>query len=367
MPLQSNLPLHELAQAIVESSFDAIITKDLSGTITSWNRSAELIFGYVADEVVGKNITILFPPERIKEEAEIISRIGRGERVEHFETERRRKDGTVFPVSLTVSPIKSDDGVIVGASKIARDISTQKEYERQLVSQAKELEQFAYVASHDLREPLRKVAVYSELLVTRIGSAANPDTTKYAAFITDAVSRMQKLITDLLDYSRSSRSDLNPEDIDLKKVVHGVINDLEVAIHETRAAIEIDSLPWVHANPFEVHQLFQNLLSNAIKFRFADRQPRIRISATDDGKGVTVSVQDNGIGIEPKYHDRVFAIFQRLHSGDKYPGTGIGLAVCKKIIERHGGKIWLNSEIGKGTTVSFTVPSRKSSIEEKRQ
>jgi PAS domain S-box-containing protein len=342
--------------AVVENSSDAIITKDLNSIITSWNKSAERIFGYTADEVIGKPVTILFPPDHINEETEIVKRIRRGELVNHYETVRRRKDGTLIPLSLTISPLRGSDGVIIGASKTARDISAQKTYERQLIDQANELEQFAYVASHDLQEPLRKLSIYAELLTKRFHDAGGPEAEKYAGFISDAVTRMHKLISELLDYSRASRSELKLEPVNLENAARGVLNDLEVAIRENGATVNIAPMPAALGNPFQMHQLFQNLIGNAVKFRGKDA-PRIDVSARVENNEIVVAVRDNGIGIEPQYQDRVFRVFQRLHSAGKYPGTGIGLAICKKIVERHGGKIWLESAPGKGTTVFFTLPA----------
>jgi PAS domain S-box-containing protein len=202
---QFNFETGELYRAVVESSTDAIITKSLDGTIRSWNKSAERIFGYTAEEAIGQSVLLLIPEDHHNEESDIIRRIKAGERVDHFETIRRRKDGTRIPISLTISPIKNSAGNIVGASKVARDITSQKEYESQLIAQADELEQFAYVASHDLREPLRKVAVYTELLTEKTKTATTPETTKYADFILESVTRMQRLISGLLDYSRANR------------------------------------------------------------------------------------------------------------------------------------------------------------------
>ncbi len=346
---------HRNWAAVVESSNDAIITKTLDGIITSWNESAERIFGYTKAEVVGKPVTILFPPDHIDEESEIVRRIRNGELVNHYETLRRRKDGTLLPISLTVSPVKNGAGVIVGASKTARDITRQKLYEQQLVDQANELEQFAYVASHDLQEPLRKISVYSDLLVRKFGAQAGPDAEKFCRMISDAVLRMHNLISELLIYSRASRSDMPAANIELEPVLKGVLSDLEISVRESQAEITYDALPSVHANAFQAHQLFQNLLSNAIKFRSL-LPPRIHISVQAERKDAVISIQDNGIGIDPQFQERVFRVFQRLHSGERYPGTGIGLAICKKIVERNGGRLWMDSKAGEGSTFHFTLP-----------
>lgn len=342
--------------AVIDSSSDAIITKALDGTITSWNKSAERIFGYDAAEVLGKHITILFPADHIDEEPGIIERIKRGQIVEHYETVRRKKDGSLIPISLTVSPIRDKNGTIVGASKIARDISSQKEYERRLIGQADELEQFAYVASHDLQEPLRKVALYTQLLLSKSMSPDKPETEKYGTHITNAVGRMQRLIKDLLAYSRLSRTDIPLEDVSLDAICRQVIGDLEIPIRENAAEIKIGKLHAVRANSFQVHQLLQNLISNAIKFHGKDA-PTVTISSERTEHEVIVRIKDNGIGIESKYRDRIFRVFQRLHTGGKYPGSGIGLAICKKIVDQYQGRIWVNSSPGNGSTFYFSLPS----------
>jgi PAS domain S-box-containing protein len=358
--IPDQLEMEQAAQhraAVVESSADAIITKTLEGTITSWNRAAEQIFGYRAAEVIGQPITILFPPDHINEEAEIIRRIINGEQINHYETIRRHKDGSLIPISLTVSPIKDRSGRIVGASKIARDITAQKEHEQKLISQANELEQFAYVASHDLKEPLRKVAVYTDLLISACQGKGGPEADKYAAFISDGIKRMHTLINDLLTYSRSNRDDFRFDVVDLNNAIQDVMSDLEIAIKEANVQITYQTLPTVTISRFQIHQLLQNLISNAIKFRGAD--PKIEIYSRQAGGEIIVAVKDNGIGIDPKYKEQIFRVFQRLHTGKKYPGTGIGLAICKKIVEHNGGKIWVESKPGEGATFFFSLPERR--------
>jgi PAS domain S-box-containing protein len=343
----------ELAAAVIDSSSDAIITKNLDGTITSWNHSAEQLFGYSAQETIGHPVTMLFPPDHINEEPEIIRRIKNGERLEHYETIRRRKDGTLIPISLTVSPIRNHNGEIIGASKIARNISSQKAYEQRLITQADELEQFAYVASHDLKEPLRKIVLYSEMLFEACKGAAGPEAEGHVEAITSAVTRMQTLINDLLSYSRANRENFKAEMVDLNVVVQDVMDDILLP-GENQPQITFDRLPTVQASVFQIYQLFQNLISNAVKFR-GDKPAKVHISSKKENGCTIISVQDNGIGIEPRYKDQIFRVFQRLHTGHKYPGTGIGLAICKKVVEQHGGKIWVDSTPGQGAMFSFSL------------
>jgi PAS domain S-box-containing protein len=376
--------------ALVESSDDAIIGKSLNGVITSWNRGAERLYGYRAEEAIGQSVDMLVPPDRGGETARLLERIGRGETIERFETRRRRKDGSLVDVSTTISPVRDAEGRITGASIVARDVTDQKRLveelsrqrlaalnlaqdaeearrrteasERQLAVSAedlvrsnRELEQFAYVASHDLQEPLRMVGSFMQLLERKYKGRLDEQADKYIHFAVDGARRMQDLIRDLLKYSRVARGDLLREPVDCGRLLDGVRANLRVAIAESGARIEAGPLPAVEAIPSLLSQVFQNLIDNAIKYR-GDRPPEIRIRAgVKDGRWV-FSVSDNGIGIEPQHLERIFVIFQRLHPRDRYPGSGIGLAITKKIVERHGGRIWAESRPGEGSTFFFTLP-----------
>jgi hypothetical protein len=354
-----------LLSAIVESSDDAIISKDLNGVITSWNQSAERLFGYTAGEVIGKSIAILIPAERQDEEPQILARLRRGERVEHFQTIRVRKDGSRLNISLTISPVKDADGRIVGASKVARDITElvrQKE-DLQAANTALEranadLQQFADSASHDLQEPLRMVAAYSQLLQQQFGGQLGATGDKYIGYTVEGATRMESLLGALRMYTQLSMSGREPtEDVDTGAVLERVLASLEVAIKESGASITSGTLPHVRMYEFQLEQLFQNLIANAIRYRGIDT-PRISIAAERQGDVWRFSVQDNGIGIEPQFQEQIFGIFKRLHSRTEYPGTGMGLAICQRIVERAGGRIWVESEPGKGSTFYFTIPCR---------
>jgi light-regulated signal transduction histidine kinase (bacteriophytochrome) len=221
----------------------------------------------------------------------------------------------------------------------------------------KELEQFAYVASHDLQEPLRMVSSYTQLLAKRFEGQLDEKTQKYVHYAVDGAVRMQTLINDLLAYSRVGTRGHPLEPADSHAVLGEAVKNLAATIAETRAVITNGNLPVVRADASQLVLVFQNLLSNAIKFRRGD-MPCIHVSAQERGGEWVFAVKDNGIGIEPRHAERVFVIFQRLHTREEYPGTGIGLAVCKRIVERHGGKIRLESEPGNGTTFFFTVPKQ---------
>jgi light-regulated signal transduction histidine kinase (bacteriophytochrome) len=219
----------------------------------------------------------------------------------------------------------------------------------------KELEEFAYVASHDLQEPLRMVTGYSQLLAKRYGDRLDQKAKEYIGFAVDGAKRMQGLIEDLLTYSRVGSKGKVFAWTDCEVVLGKALAGLQIAIQECGATVTHDPLPTVMGDDFQLGQLFQNLLGNAIKYRNS-KAPQVHVSCKKEiGKWV-FSVNDNGIGIDPQYHERVFTIFQRLHTKEQYPGSGIGLAICKKIVERHGGKIWIESELGKGSTFYFTLP-----------
>jgi hypothetical protein len=358
--------LQERLAAIVESSDDAIISKDLNGIIQSWNRGAERIFGYKADEIIGKHISTLAAPEVIDEIPDILSRIARGERVDHYQTKRKTKDGRILTLSLTVSPIRDSSGAVMGASKVARDITERERQEEALrtVNAAltrsnADLQQFAYSASHDLQEPLRMVATYSEMLQRKFGGKLGPSGDEYIAYTIQGALRMEQLLRDLRTYTQASTMEHEPaEDIDAGTVLDRALQNLEAAIKDSGASITRTALPSVRMHEFQLQQLFQNLIGNAIRYR-TDAPPRIHVAAKRQGKEWLFSVQDNGIGIDPQYKEQVFGIFKRLHSAAEYPGTGMGLAICQRIVERAGGRIWVESQPGQGSTFFFTIPYRE--------
>lgn len=540
--------------AIVESSDDAIVSKNLEGVITSWNKSAQRLFGYTSDEAIGRTVAeLIVPDDRQEEEPDILARLRRGERIDHFETKRRRKDGTLLDVSLTISPIKDENGIVVGASKIARDITERKlaEAERAallsreqealrtaellnkigpriaaeldleklvqevtdiatsaigaefgsffhnvvnekgesymlytlsgvpkeafagfpmprntavfdptfrgegvvrseditrdarygktsphygmpkghlpvrsylavpvksrsgevlgglffghsvpgkftqahedvangIAAQAaiamdnarlfqqrqraqaelkrsnddlrranRDLEVFAYSASHDLQEPLRTIAISAELIEQSWGSRLTGEDAEFLNHVIAGARRMSCLIEDLVAYIRAQKPEEAPPTVDSARVLSGALANLKQAIDEAGASVTSDFLPAVAIHESRLALLFQNLISNAIKYH-REEDPRVHITAQDRDGWCVFSVADNGIGIEPEFAEKIFAPFKRLHRNDEYPGSGIGLAICQRVVEQYGGRIWLEeSTPGRGSTFCFTVP-----------
>jgi len=469
---------------------DAIIAKTLDGLVTSWNPGAAAIYGYSEREMIGRSVSITIPLDRREEFAANMRRIRKGERIRPFETTRIRKDGRIVCVLVSLSPVRSRSGRIVGASTIARDITERKRTESELVlsrerlalalqagrsgtfewdiycnlniwsseteelyglapgtfgrryedweslvepedvervrtaiqeslrtgtfasewrirrrdngeirwvnARAKvffdnagrpsrmvginvditerkqaekelalraeelarsnaDLQQFAYVASHDLQEPLRMVASYTQLLEKRYRGKLDADADDFIAFAVDGAHRMQVLINDLLAYSRVGTRGKEFTSTNCESVLETVLFSLKAAIEEARAVVTHDPLPTIPVDQTQLGQVFQNLIGNALKFH-GPEPVRIHVSVQQEVGEWRFSVRDNGIGIEPRDADRIFVIFQRLHGGREYPGTGIGLAITKKIVERHGGRIWVVSEPGRGSTFTFTIP-----------
>jgi PAS domain S-box-containing protein len=359
-------------RGLLESAPDPIVIVDQQGTIRIVNRQVERVFGYARDEILGQQVEVLLP-ERFRG-----AHTGHRNGYMHephtrpmgigLELFGRRKDGSEFPVEISLSPMQADGGLLV--TSIIRDLTGRKQVEDRLRATAAdlarsnaELEQFAYVASHDLQEPLRMVASYTQLLGRRYKGKLDEDADEFIEFAVDGARRMQELINDLLTYSRVGSRALELAPVDTGRTIDRVIADLGGAIEDSEARITRDaSMPTIQADPTQLQQLFQNLIANGIKFRRADVPPEVQISASSAAAGLwQFRVSDNGIGIEPQYLDRIFVLFQRLHSRAEYPGTGIGLAICRKIVERHGGSIQVESEPGQGTTFEITLPERHTS------
>ncbi len=255
----------------------------------------------------------------------------------------------------------NEKNVLLEAQKqaILEQTEVLKAIEQRLVKSNQDLETFAYASSHDLKEPLRMVRMYTEFLRRSLGNQLNPNQLEFMNFVTDGVIRMQSLLDDLLQYSRLGKNTEDIKNIDLNERLLVVKNNLTVLIQETNAEIISDSLPHIHASMTEMSQLFQNIIANAIKFRKPNETPKIIVKATENKTDFTISIEDNGIGIKKEYQEQVFTLFQRLHSRAAYEGSGIGLATCKKIIDNMGGRMWLTSTEGVGTTFYLSIPKEQ--------
>jgi PAS domain S-box-containing protein len=349
-------------QAIMDTVRAAIFLKDADMRYVAVNEPYYELLPQGIDDVTGLCDRDMFPERPAarfeKEDCEVLET---GEPLEK-EDRVRLRSGRGAHMAVSLSPVLDGDGQTVGLVGIAYDISEQKRVEAALSRSNQELEQFAYVASHDLQEPLRMVSSYCQLISRRYQGQLDEDADEFIHYAVDGASRMQRLIEDLLQYSRVNTRGKPPEPTEADDVLTGVLADLGVHIEEAGPEVTHDPLPQVMADPVQLGRLFQNLVSNAIKYRGED-PPRIHIGAARQNGQWRFSVQDNGAGIDPQFHDRVFVIFQRLQARDETSGTGIGLAVCKRIVERHGGRIWVESAEGKGSTFYFTIPAHEQNEE----
>lgn len=347
------------SRALLQAAPDGILLVDRDGRIMLANEACARIFGYGADELVGQLIEIVVPEYIRSRHATLrdgffssphTRPMGAG-----LDLVAARKDGSTIPVEISLSPF--DFAERSGAIAVVRDVTEQRRLTTELKRSNEELEQFAYVASHDLQEPLRMVSGYSQLLKRRYADQLDAEAQEFLDFAVGGVKHMQSLIQDLLAFSRLSTHGKPFAHVDLSDVMEQVKTNLQVTIQEAAARIDVGALPTVRGDRTQLIQLLQNLTSNALKFRRLDASPRLRLAAIRDGAFWQLSLSDNGIGIEPEYRERIFVIFQRLHTRETYPGTGIGLAICKKVVERHGGRIWIESTVDLGTTFFFTFPA----------
>ncbi|GEM_PF-2608036 len=345
-------------RSVVQSSLSSIIVSDGQGKILSWNAGAEKTFGYSEQEMLDQYFSTIFPAhyrEKYKINEEIFQKPhGAALLGKTVEILGLKKSGAEFPIELSLSSWGIGDKTYFGG--IIRDITERKKMEELLRSNT-ELQQFANVASHDLQEPLRMVASYVQLLEEHLKGKLDQDAVEYMGFAVDGARRMQMLVNGLLEYSRVESQAKAPQFVDMNKIFTQTLSDMEIRMAETGAKITHNSLPTVTGDPIQLAQLTQNLLSNALKFQ-KNGTPEIDFSAKESENEWVFACRDNGIGIDPKYFDRIFVIFQRLHHRDEYSGTGIGLAICKRIVERHGGRIWVESQPNSGATFFFTLPKR---------
>jgi PAS domain S-box-containing protein len=369
--------------ALVECSDDAIYSADLEGRITGWNPAAERMFGYTQEEVLGRSLSLMLPAERADEEAKIVSRIRQGERVAHFETVRQRKDGSRVDVSLTVSPLKdSSSGGLIGISKIARDITERKAMEQELARAHAELEDharnleklvnertaklqhtiadleaFSFTVSHDLRSPLRSMEGFAQALLMDYSNKLDATGREYLERIAHSAMRMDKLILEVLTYSRIGRGELTIAPVDLDSLMEEIMTTYP-AIGATGAEITIDRpLDSVLGSQASLAQCISNLLNNAVKFVLPGARAKVRIWTERRNSHVRLFVQDKGIGIPENLHSRIFEPFQTAHPNAGYDGTGMGLAIVSKAMQRMNGNVGVESREGQGSTFWLQLPA----------
>ena len=357
----------EQIRLIIDTAYDAFIRINGAGLITDWNRAAESIFGWTRAEVVGKPMVEVIVPLQDREAHRLgfqrFLLTGEGPFLnKRVELTALHRDGHGFPVEATIWPAQTADGWNFNA--FIRDITGRRRAEKELARRAEEisrssidLDQFARIASHDLQEPLRSIASYVQLLHQRYGGKLDRDAEEFIRFASEGAARMQRIIEDLLTYTQIDRHASPPQVTELSTAVSDALAELRTEVTTTGASITLGDLPALRIDRPQIATVFRLLLDNAIKFR-SQNTPQIRISAERKGDDWHIHIKDNGIGFDPALAERLFAIFQRLHGRNAYPGTGIGLAICKKIISRHRGRIWADSQVGEGSTFSFSLPSK---------
>ena len=354
----------------------AIFMLDRAGNVVSWNTGAEQIKGYRADEILGHHFSCFYPREDIESEKperelEIAAKDGR------FEEEgwRLRKDGSRFWASIVITALRDESGILRGFAKVSRDITKRVEAEAadkkrealerravELKRSSDELRQFAYVAAHDLQEPIRMVISYTQLLARRYKGQLDADADEFLSFAESGAQRIELLVQGLLAYCRIETTGKDLVETSSAAALEQALVKLRRAIEDSGGVVTQDSLPTVTADGVQLAQLFQNLVGNAIKYHGVD-PPRVHVSAKrDHDREWIFSVRDNGIGIDSQYFERIFAMYQRLHRREEIPGIGIGLTVCKKIAERHGGRMWVESSLENGSTFYLALPDGETKI-----
>ena len=361
-----NMKVNELINTkselkIAATAFDAaqgIMITDINGTLIRVNAALCKLTGYEAVELLGRNARIFQSGIHDKDFYRQMWASILQDGVWQGEIWDRKKNGEIYPKWLTITQINGEDGSAINYVGTQTDLSSQKALERDLLRSNEELEQFAFVASHDLRQPLRMITNYLTLIEDGLKDTLSDDLVTYFGFVITGAKRMDMLITDLLQFSRVAKEHVQ-EEITLQSLFDDILKTLEPQIRENEAVVAVaNNFPTIKGNPTEIFRLFQNLISNAIKFHHPDKAPQVNIGWQAESERLLFWVSDNGIGIETEHFERIFKIFQRLVSKEKYEGSGIGLAICKKIVECHGGTIWISSKLDQGTTFFIALPSQ---------
>ena len=341
------------ARSLIEASLDSLVTISRDGKITDANKATELITGVAREKLVDTDFFNSFTePEKARDGYQQVFAMGF---VRDFPLTVRHLSGKTTDVLYNAGIYRNEDGEMEGVLATARDITERKKLETELRRSNNELQQFAYITSHDLQEPLRMITSYLQLIERRYKNNLDKDADEFIGYAVDGAARLRNMINDLLEYSRIETRGKPFQPTSSETALEAALDNLKIAIQENKAIVTHELLPVMTADPAQLIQLFQNLIGNGVKFHGSE-PPRVHVSAKKESNEWVFTVKDNGIGIDPQYFDRIFHVFQRLHTRDEYPGTGIGLALAKRIVERHKGRIWVESGDGKGAKFYFTIP-----------
>jgi PAS domain S-box-containing protein len=334
-----------------------MFTLDPAGIITSWNAGVEHLLGYAEEEWIGRHASVIFtPPDKAAEICEAEMEKARTTGSVTDIRWHRKKNGAEFFANGFMNALHDDRGEMIGYAKIMSDETARKQLQDSLTESNTALEQFAYVASHDLQEPLRTMRTYAQLVAAKYRGKLDAEGDKFLDFIVSAAGRMSSLVADLLAYARLTTETERPSSVALDEDLEAALTHLDLAIKESEATVTHDPLPTLAVDRGQMVRLFQNLIGNAVKYRKPDQPPKVHIGAEQKGAEWVISVCDNGIGFDPQFAAAIFLPFKRLHSADSYPGTGVGLFICRRILQAQGGRIWAESAPGEGATFFFTLP-----------
>jgi PAS domain S-box-containing protein len=356
--------LHESEERfrlLVDSVKDyAIFMLDQAGRVASWNAGAEAIKGYAAEEVLGQHFSVFYTPEDVaagkpQQHLDAAAREGRVE----DEGWRVRKDGNRFWADAIITAIRDPAGTLIAYGKVTRDLTVRRRIEEQLAQSNSELERFSYSVSHDLRAPLRAINGYAQAVLEDYAAALDAEGKRFLGIIRDSAKRGGELIDALLNFSRLGRQPLAVEPVDLTELARGVVDELRKATAPTGVDAIVDPLPPARGDRTLLRQVLANLIGNAFKFTRGRPHPQVEVGARREGQAVVYFVRDNGVGFDMRYADKLFGVFQRLHRPDEFEGTGVGLALAQRIIQRHGGRIWADGKVDGGATFFFTLPGER--------